>query len=116
MTICIPHAKLHNVSYDPEKTEIGDLQRGWLAFGDLKLTAEQQNVFESRGKAGTGSKIERKRRFAEADRFAKLEAYEMYQAIVRTISPAYKVVIGVPAVSMGLGCYHEKKVKRGIKR
>lgn len=32
LTICIPHAKLHNVSYDPEKTEIGDLQRGWLGL------------------------------------------------------------------------------------
>lgn len=93
LTICIPHAKLHNVSYDPEKTEIGDLQRGWLAFGDLKLTAEQQNVFEVGAKQELEAKLSESERFAEADRFAKLEAYEMYQAIVRTISPAYKVVI-----------------------
>lgn len=93
LTICIPHAKLHNVSYDPEKTEIGDLQKGWLAPGDLKLTVEQQNEFEVRAKQELEAKLSESERFAEADRFAKLEAYEMYQSIVRTISPAYKVVI-----------------------
>ena len=64
-----------------------------VGFGDLKLTAEQQNVFEVGAKQELEAKLSESERFAEADRFAKLETYEMYQAIVRTISPAYKVVI-----------------------
>ena len=42
LTIQIPHAVLHNTNFDPEKTEISDTKKGWLAFGDIKLNQEQQ--------------------------------------------------------------------------
>ena len=93
LTIRIPHAALHSTSYDPEKTEIGDLQKGWLAVGDIKLTVEQQKEFEVEAKRKLEEKLSEKDCFDDADRFAKVAAYELYQPIVRTVSPAYKVVI-----------------------
>ena len=93
LTISIPHAELHNVDFDPGKTEVGDAQNGWLAFGDIKLTAEQQKEFEVRAKEELTTKLSEDKCYEEADRFAKLSTYETYQAIVKTVSPAYKVVI-----------------------
>ena len=93
LTIRIPHATLHQVSFDPSKTEVGDTQKGWLAFGTIKLDAEQQKSFEVTANEKLEAKLNEAQRFEEADRFAKLSAFETYQPIVKTISPAYKVVI-----------------------
>ena len=46
LTIRIPHAELHDTIFDPAQTEIGDTKNGWLAFGSIKLDAEQQKAFE----------------------------------------------------------------------
>lgn len=93
LTIRIPHAELNNVFFDPGKTEVGDSQNGWLAFGDIKLTAEQQQEFEVKAKEELGTKLDEEERYTQADRFAKLSAFEIYQPLVKTVSPAYKVVI-----------------------
>lgn len=93
LTIKIPHAELHQVTFDPTKTEIGDAQNGWLAFGSIKLDAEQNKQFEVEANEKLKARLNESERFEEADRFAKLAAYEIYQPIVRTISPVYKVVI-----------------------
>ena len=93
LTIRIPHAELHQVNFIPEKTEIGDTKKGWLAFGSIKMDAEQHNTFEVRAKEELSAKLNEAECFEEADRFAKLSAYETYQPIIKTISPAYKVVI-----------------------
>lgn len=93
LTIKIPHAELHQVTFDPTKTEIGDAQNGWLAFGSIKLDAEQNKQFEVEANEKLKARLNESERFEEADRFAKLAAYETYQPIVRTISPVYKVVI-----------------------
>ncbi|OUM21747.1 DUF4230 domain-containing protein [Butyricicoccus porcorum] len=93
LTIRIPHAVLYKTIFDPSKTEIGDAQNGWLAFGSIKLDAEQQKEFEVTAEQELKTRLSEKECLEEADRFAKLSAYETYQPIVKTISPAYKVII-----------------------
>ena len=93
LTIYIPHAELHQTTFDPSKTEVGDAQNGWLAFGSIKLDAEQQKAFEIEANEKLEARLSETERLEEADRFARLCAYETYQPIVRAISPAYKVVI-----------------------
>lgn len=93
LTIRIPHAVLYKTIFDPSKTEIGDAQNGWLAFGSIKLDAEQQKEFEVAAEQELKTRLSEKECLEEADRFAKLSAYETYQPIVKTISPAYKVII-----------------------
>lgn len=93
LTIRIPHAQLHQTTFDPSKTEIGDAQNGWLAFGSIKMNAEQQKAFEVEANVKLEAKLSEAERLEEADRFAKLCAYETYQPIIKTVSPAYKVVI-----------------------
>ncbi|MDY2629271.1 MAG: DUF4230 domain-containing protein [Lachnospiraceae bacterium] len=93
LTIQIPHAELHKVIFDPSQTEIGDTKKGWFAFGDIKMTTEQQKEFETNAKEKLEEKLSEAQCFEEADRFAKLSAYETYQPIVETVSPVYKVTI-----------------------
>ena len=93
LTIYIPHAELHQTTFDPSKTEVGDPQNGWLAFGSIKLDAEKQKAFEVEANEKLEARLSETERLEEADRFAKLAAYETYQPIVKAISPAYKVVI-----------------------
>lgn len=93
LTVHIPHAELHDVHFDPEKTEIGDTTKGWLSFGSIKFDLEQQKQFEMTAEEKLTEKLKEKERMEEADRFAKLSAYETYQPIVKAISPAYTVVI-----------------------
>lgn len=96
LTISIPHAQLHKVVFDPSKTEIGDTQSGWLAFGDIKLTAEQEKAFETTAVEKLREKLSEDDCLKEADRFAKLSAYEMYLPIIKNVSPAYGVVVEFP--------------------
>lgn len=93
LTIRIPHAVLHGTIFDPAKTEIGDPQNGWLAFGSIKMDMKQNQEFEVTAKGQLTDKLSEAERFEEADRFAKLSAYETFQPIVKTVSPAYKVII-----------------------
>ena len=93
LTIRIPHAELHDTLFDPAQTEIGDTKNGWLAFGSIKLDAEQQKAFEVSAVEQLQTKLEVSDRFTEADRFARLAAYELYQPIVRAVSPIYQVII-----------------------
>ncbi len=93
LTIVIPHAELHNTTFNPSETEIGDTKRGWLAFGDISLTAEQNKEFETKAVSLLKEELSKEECLEEADRFAKLSAYETYQPLVDTISTAYKVII-----------------------
>lgn len=93
LTIRIPHPELHATNFDPSKTEVGDSQNGWLAFGNITLTNEQHKEFETTALQKLNEVLMQSERFTEADRFAKLSAYETYQAVAKTISPAYRVVI-----------------------
>lgn len=93
LTIRIPHAQLHQVVFDPAKTEIGDPQNGWLAFGKIKLTLDQTLSFESTAVEELTAKLDEEARYIMADRFAKLSASEVYQPIIKGVSPAYKVII-----------------------
>lgn len=93
ITVQIPHAELHNVSYDPDKTEIGDLDRGWLAIGKVQMDPEQMKNVESSAVDELTKALDTEENMEEADRFAKLTATEELQKVVNTVSPSYKLEV-----------------------
>lgn len=95
VTINVPYPELHSVIFEPEKTKIGDANKGWLAFGDIKLTPEQHKAFEVEAIDKLTERLNEKDCFDTAERFTKLTAYELYQPLVNSLSPAYKVNIVV---------------------
>lgn len=97
VTIAVPYPELNNVIFNSDKTVIGDTERGWLAFGDIKLTAEQTQQFEMDAQEKLKEALSAQACYDEAVRFAKLSAYEVYQPVISAVSPAYKVNITVKA-------------------
>lgn len=93
LTIAIPRAQLHQVTFDPSKTVLGDTDKGWLAFGDIQLTAEQTQEFQTEAVEKLTERLKQQDCFDQADRFALLSAWETYQPLVSQVSPAYKVNI-----------------------
>ncbi|MBR2067047.1 MAG: DUF4230 domain-containing protein [Solobacterium sp.] len=95
LTISVPYPELHKVIFEPDKTKIGDVNKGWLAFGDIKLTPEQTKTYEVEANTRLEERLNEKECYETAVRFAKLTAYELYQPLVSSVSPAYKVEIVV---------------------
>ncbi|MBE6118403.1 MAG: DUF4230 domain-containing protein [Erysipelotrichaceae bacterium] len=93
--IHVPYPELHAVTFNPEKTQIGDTKKGWLAFGEIKLTPEEQKEFETAAITKLTTRLNEQECFDTAVRFARLAAYELYQPVVSAVSPAYKVTIVV---------------------
>jgi len=91
--ILIPHAKLQYVNADLNKTEFEDTEHGILAFGDIKLTPEETSLLENTVYTSMEERLSEQELLDEADRFAKLKTWEIFQPLVTAISPAYKVVI-----------------------
>ncbi|MEE3486498.1 MAG: DUF4230 domain-containing protein [Bulleidia sp.] len=97
VTIAVPYPELNNVIFNSDKTVIGDTERGWLAFGDIKMTAEETQQFELEAQQKLTDALSEQACYDEAVRFAKLSAYEVYQPVISAVSPAYKVTITVKA-------------------
>lgn len=93
LTVKIPHAKLHTVSWEPEKTEIGDTEHGWLAFGSIKTTAEEQKKIDTEARNRLFDALNTDDSRAIADRFAKMTVEETLQPVIEKVSPAYKLTV-----------------------
>lgn len=95
VTIAIPHAQLHTVKPDITATEFSDTEHGLLAFGDISLTAEQQNELEQSAYGSLEEKLSEKKFIDQADEFAIMKTWEIFQPAITSVSPEYKVVIVV---------------------
>lgn len=93
LTVKIPHAELHSVTLNTDQTEIGDVNNGWLSFGNLKLTEEQHKKIETEGTEKLKISLSSDDSMADADRFAKLTTTEELQKIVSVISPVCRVQV-----------------------
>lgn len=95
VTIAIPHAQLHTVKPDISSTEFSDTEHGLLAFGDISLTAEQQNQLEQSAYGSLEDKLNEKKFIDQADEFAIMKTWEILQPAITSVSPEYKVIIVV---------------------
>ena len=93
VTIRIPHAVLQYVNPELSKTEFEDTEKGFLAFGDIKLTAEETNQLETSVYDAMHERLDSQDLYDEADRFAKLKTWEIFQPLVTAVSPMFKVEI-----------------------
>ena len=90
VTILIPHAVLQYVTPDLSKTEFEDTSKGDLAFGDIELTAEEQNQLEQSVINTMTDTFNEETYTTLADKYAKLSTWEIFQPIVSSVSPEYK--------------------------
>jgi len=91
VNILIPHAVLQYVNPDLSRTEFQDTEKGWLAFGDIKLSAEESNELEKSVMSAMEERLNRDDLLIQADEFAVLKTWEIFQPIIASVSPEYTV-------------------------
>ncbi len=92
VTLKIPHTTLTYVVLRPEDMTFDDTEKGLLAFGELKLTAEEQNAFERLAKLNMSGKLATQTLLTRADGFAQMKCWEIFQPLVDTVSKEYRLV------------------------
>ncbi len=86
VTVRIPHAALYAVTPDYTKTEFEDTERGLLAFGEIKLTSEQQNELEKQVLAEMTEALSAPEELKKADEEALERCETLFSPLVAGVS------------------------------
>lgn len=93
VTIEIPHAKREKINIPSDEMEFGDTEKGWLAFGDIKMTPEQISKVETEARLRMEKKLNELGEAKTADKFAKMTVWEMYQPFLTAINREYRLKV-----------------------
>ncbi|MBQ3385422.1 MAG: DUF4230 domain-containing protein [Erysipelotrichaceae bacterium] len=91
--LLIPHAVLEPINIQSQDMEFGDLEKGFLAFGDLKFTVEQIAELQSQAREKMKVKLLEDNIQVEADKFAKQVVWEVYQPVISQVAPNYTLEV-----------------------
>ena len=89
VTLWIPHAEQGEIRIPASEMEFGDVEKGFLAFGDLKLSGEDEAKVEMEAEKKMEETLLKEQTILQADRFAKLTVWEIFQPFVAKVSPEY---------------------------
>ena len=93
ITLAIPHATLKPINIQASDIEFGDTEKGLLAFGEVKLSPEDQAKIQIEAQNKMEEKLIEEKIVDEADRFGKMAVWEIYQPIITNVSPEYSLEI-----------------------
>ncbi len=93
VTIEIPHTELAEIEIDPDRFQFAEAEKGFLAFGELKFTAEEYNDLQIECKDRLQDAIDTKENRTAADRRAVEEMKKIYEPIVKAVDDGYSVEI-----------------------
>lgn len=93
VTLTLPAAYLYLSEYDVTKTEYSDTENGFLSFGDISLSPEEQTEFERTVSAEIKSALDTPENLAAANDAAKEAAVNIFSPIVKSVNEAYTLVI-----------------------
>ncbi len=95
VTVTIPLAELYFVNLDVAKTTFEDTEKALLAFGDVKLTQEQQKILETSIDEAMRKKLGDPALLAQADTKARDKLYEIFRPLIRAVSESYSLEIAL---------------------
>ena len=93
VTIKIPHTALSYVTVDVEKTEFEETKKALFAFGEIKLTSEQQNILEQDIQKAMQEQLVTSDMLAKADVAALSQVLNLLQPVIKTLDP--EVILNV---------------------
>ena len=70
-----------------------DVDKGLLAIGDINITPEQMSEVQGTARDKMEKKLEEQKTAEEADRFAKMSVWEIYQPIINAVTSGYSLEV-----------------------
>lgn len=80
VTITIARPELSYIAYDPEKTIYGNTEKGFLRFGDVKISMEEFNKLQIRAEELLKAKINGSGFIREAEKRTEASAKDLFKA------------------------------------
>ena len=91
--IKIPHAVLEPININENDIEFGEVDRGLLGVGKMSVAPEDMEKVQSEAREKMMEKLEAQKTIEEADRFAKMSVWEIYQPIINAVTTGYSLEI-----------------------
>lgn len=95
ITLYIPHAVREELTIPSKNIEFGDTNKGLLAWGDIEATPEALAEVQTVATKKMEEKLEETKQGEQADKFAKLSVWEIYQPIVKGVSKEYVLEVEI---------------------
>ncbi len=93
LTVRIPYAVLSPINISADKIKFGDVQKGWAASKDIKLTPEQNTQLTIQVCNKMKAKLIDENIIAVANEDAKIVVADLLSATVKSIDPEFTVVV-----------------------
>jgi len=91
--LIIPHAVREEINIPSSEMEFGDTEHGWLAFGEISLSPEENAKLESGARERMERKLIELNEQENADKFAKMSVWDIFQPMVSNASADYKLEV-----------------------
>ena len=99
----IPHAVQGEININENEIEVGDVDRGLLGIGEISMTPEENQKVQSEARNKMQETLDEEDVISEADRFAKMSVWEIYQPIIDKVTTGYSLKWSLSKVSLGAG-------------
>ena len=93
VTMKVPEPQLEPINIPSENIQFGEIEKGALAFGNIKLTPEQQAEVETEAKNRMLEKLEAENVAGEAKIAAEHSIWEIFQPMISNLSSKYKLKV-----------------------
>ena len=91
--LVIPHAVLEPININEDEIEFGDVNRGLLGIGKMEMKPEDVAKVQNAARSKMEEKLEQQKVIEEADRFAMLSVWEIYQPMINAVTTGYSLQI-----------------------
>ena len=89
----IPHAVQGEISINENEIEVGDVDRCLLGIGEISMTPEENQKVQSEARNKMQETLDEEDVISEADRFAKMSVWEIYQPIIDKVTTGYSLKV-----------------------
>lgn len=87
----IPYTVFEPINISEKGIEFGDVERGILGLGKITMEPEDQGKIQEEARNKVNEKLEEQKSAEEADRFAKMSVWEIYQPIIDRVTTGYSL-------------------------
>ena len=93
VTMKVPAPVLEPINIPSENIQFGEVEKQAFAFGDIKLTPEQQAEVETQAKERMLKKLEEENVIEDARKAAEYSIWEIFQPMISNLSSKYSLKV-----------------------